>query len=560
MAPPHMTGLPESKVDAHGRSELERVLSILRRRAGIIALCAVVVGGAALGASLLQEKEYEATASLLFRDPGFADAVFGTNTQVIGANATREAATNEQLVGLDVVAARTARALHRVQGRDRGLAETEGPDGLAEMTADDVQSMISVSGKGESDIVNVTSTSTKPVEARLVANTFARQFIAFRAEADRTKLLQAKLLANREFHRLPADERDEARGMALSRAAERLGVLASLQTGNAELVQHADLPVSPSSPKPGRNTALGLLLGLLLGIGLAFLLEQLNRRLRTPEEAREAFGLPVLGTIPDSKAIHSSNQGLAGTTDLPFAENEAFRMLHASLRYFNVDRDVRSVLLTSEAADIGKSTIAWNLARVASTSLRAILVESDLRSPGLARQHGLRPHPGLAELLTHQVSLEQAIQAGALATVGMNGSGATHTLDVIASGAAPPNPAELLESAAMKDILARLAEGYDLVVIDTAPLSVVSDAYPLLRHVDGVIVVARMGRTTSDAAERMRERLERLDATPLGIVANAVRTGRRKSYGYGQYGYGRGRQPEGARPPSREVEPTAPSR
>lgn len=526
-----MTEQPRNRDDVQGRSELERVLSILRRRAGIIALCVLVVGGAALGASLLQEKEYDATASLLFRDPGFADALFGTPTQVIGANASREAATNEQLVGLGTVSARTADELHRLAGRP-GPARS-----LDRITEKEVKNMITVSGGGESDIVSVTATSTVPAEAQLVANTFAREFIDFRAGADRSKLLQAKRLANREFGRLTATEQREPRGEALSRAAERLGVLASLQTGNAELVQHAQLPTSPSSPSIAKNTVIGLFVGLLIGIALAFVLEQLNRRLRDPDEAREAFDLPVLGTIPFSKAIHTANQGLnGGVSDLPFGENEAFRMLHASLRYFNVDKDVRSVLVTAEAAEAGKSTIAWNLARVAATSLRVVLVESDLRKPSLAQQHGLRPGPGLAELLTHQLSLDETIQSFSLAKHHGNGDGNAHSLDVIVSGAIPPNPAELLESRAMGDTLAQLKARYDLVVIDTAPLDIVSDAFPLLRQVDGVMIVARMGRTTRDGARRMRERLQSLDANVLGIVANAIKIGRGDKYGYGQYG------------------------
>jgi Mrp family chromosome partitioning ATPase len=170
-----------------------------------------------------------------------------------------------------------------------------------------------------------------------------------------------------------------------------------------------------------RNTVLGAVLGLLLGIGLAFLFERLNRRLRDPEEAREAFGLPVLGTVPESKAIVASNDGTVAA-ELPFVENEAFRMLRASLRYFNVDKEVQSVLICSHRAEVGKSTVAWNLARVAATSSKVVLVETDLRNPSLSRQHGLSAGPGLAALLTHQVELDEAIQSIPVAT-GADGAG-----------------------------------------------------------------------------------------------------------------------------------------
>jgi capsular exopolysaccharide synthesis family protein len=144
--------------------------------------------------------------------------------------------------------------------------------------------------------------------------------------------------------------------------------------------------------------------------------------------------------------------------------------------------------------------------------------------------------PGLAELLTHQVRLEEAIQSKALAAVGNSVSGGERTLDVIVSGSLPPNPAELIESQTMSEALSRLAERYELVVIDTAPVGVVSDAFPLLHKVDGVIVVARMGQSTRDSAERLREQLDRLEAPVLGIVANAIKARRGGRYGYGHYG------------------------
>jgi capsular exopolysaccharide synthesis family protein len=499
------------------QADLDRVLGILRRRAGLIALCFVVVAAAAFGLSELQTKQYSASASLLFRNPGFAEELFGTSTVNSSLDPAREAATNQWLVGLKVVGKRTS-------------------EHLPSLSPKEVSNMVSVApAAGEADAVDVTATSSDPSQAQVVANTFARQFIVFRAGTERSKLTQAKRLAEQTFDNLPPAQKAGPRGEALSRGAEKLGILASLQTGNAELVQPAELPTSPTSPKPLRNAVLGAMLGLLLGLGLAFLLERLNRRLRDPEEAQEAFDLPVLGTVPESKAIMASNEG-AAAAELPFVENESFRMLRASLRYFNVDRDIRTVLVTSHAAGVGKSTVAWNLARVAASSSKAVIVETDLRNPTLSRQHGLSAGPGLAELLTHQVKLEEVIQAKPIVTAGSNANGGGRALDVIVAGALPPNPAELIESQAMSEALTQLAERYELVVIDTAPVGVVSDAIPLLREVDGVIVVARMNKSTRDGAERTREQLGRLEAPVLGVVANAIKARRGGKYGYGYYG------------------------
>jgi capsular exopolysaccharide synthesis family protein len=515
--------------------DLGGVIAVLRRRAGLIVMCVVIATVGAVGISLLQEKQYSASASLLFRNPGFAESLFGNAVTTPATDPTREAATNEKLVGLEIVAKRTSEQL----------------EGL---TPEEVSDMVSVSASGEADIVSVTATSSDPGQARFVANTFARRFIAFRAEADKSKLLEAKLLAEEEYSRLSPEQQVGPRGVALSSGVEKLGILASLQTGNAELVQPAELPTSPSSPKPMRNGILAAIIGLLLGIGLAFLFERLNRTLRDPEEARDAFGLPILATVPESKAIVASNRR-AVAMELPFMENEAFRMLRAQLRYFNVDRDVRTVVVSSHAAGVGKSTVAWNLGRVAATSSRAVVVEADLRNPTLSAQHGLRPGPGLAELLTHQVDLDAAIQSKPL-SVGANGAGGgERQVDVIVAGSNPPNPAELIESKAMSDILSELTKRYELVVIDTAPIGVVSDGIPLLRMADGLIVVARIGETTRDTAHEMRDQLDRLDVPVLGIVANVIKVGKRGRYGYGYYGPVRQEEPV-----ERPEEPHGPSR
>lgn len=510
---------------------LEFVLATLRRHLRLIALCVILTGSFAVLASVIQTKQYTSVASLLFRESTAASNIFGVSSvPSVGQDPARTAATNIQLVSLGVISTRTARAMG------------------GNVTAAEVISSITVQGQGQSDLVLVEATNPSPELSQQMANTFAREFVRFRATADRSQLLAAKTLADREFRNLSPSEQRGPRGEQLSRGAERLGILASLQTGNAELVQPADLPTSPSAPKPVRNGILGIFLGLLLGIGAAFLAERLNRRLRTPEEAGQAFGLPVIGEIPESEAIADSNKG-RGTESLPFSEEEAFRMLRASLRYFDIDREVKLLMISSSAAQVGKTTVAWHLARVAAKTSAVLLIESDLRNPSVSREDSSLSGPGLAEVLTKQRPLEDAIQEVGIGGPGLSGeNGSSAKLSVITAGSSPPNPAELIESHGMSQVLDQVKGEFDFIVIDTPPIGVVADAFPLAGQVDGVVVVANIGATSRDSAEDLGEQLRRLEAPLLGVVANRV-DARKGVYGYG-YGYGYGedsRDPKGAK-------------
>jgi capsular exopolysaccharide synthesis family protein len=355
--------------------------------------------------------------------------------------------------------------------------------------------------------------------------------VEFRREADREKIHEAQDLVESELESLPPEAAEGEEGDALRQQLNRLGTLAALQTGNAEVVQRADVPTDPSSPRPVRNAFIGGFIGLLLGLAVATLLERLDRRLREPADLEHAYGMPILSAVPDSDAL-SMDDDAAKKEALPIAELEALRMLRTQLRYFNVDRDVRTVMVTSASAKEGKSTVAWYLAlSAAQAGVRTALLDADFHRATVSRRSGIAPIPGLSELLSGQAAEQGVVQSWALN--GDTPGAGSSSLTVIAAGVTPPNPVELMESDRMAALIQRLRSEYDLVVIDTPPISVLADAIPITKLVDGVVVVGEVGRTTADEADRLRHQLSELGAPTLGVVANRVHSRR----GYYAYGY-----------------------
>jgi len=219
-----------------------------------------------------------------------------------------------------------------------------------------------------------------------------------------------------------------------------------------------------------------------------------------------------------------------------------FSLIRAHLRFFNVDRDLRTVVIASAAQGDGKTTIARHLAEAAARlGSRVLLLEVDLRQPTLVQQLDIESGPGLADVLIGAISIGEAIQSVDLeAAPGEGAEG--RTLDVLTAGAVlPPNPGELLESNAMETVLERARSVYDLVVIDTPPLTVVSDAFPLLRKVDGVVIVGWVGHSRRDVAERLHQVLASSGAPLLGVIANGSKSG-----GPGSYAYAGGDKSSGA--------------
>jgi succinoglycan biosynthesis transport protein ExoP len=262
----------------------------------------------------------------------------------------------------------------------------------------------------------------------------------------------------------------------------------------------------------------GALVGLILGIVLAAARDHLDRRIRDPQDLEHAFGRPIIGRIPKSRALAKRRPY---TNGLPPAEAEAFHVLRANLLYFAADRDAPLVLVTSAEPGDGKTTVAWNLACVASSpGSRVLLLEGDLRRPRLARALGLTDRSGLTELLRGEESLDDVLREVAVPSSNQDGQFA-RTVHLMLAGSPAPNPLDLLDSEQMRHLLETLAESYDLVLIDTPPTSAAADAIPLLSQVGGVIVVGRIAQSTYDSAIELGDLLTRLDAPTLGVVVNS---------------------------------------
>jgi capsular exopolysaccharide synthesis family protein len=494
--------------------DLRYVLTALRRRLPLFLVCVLVIPAAAVAVSLIQRKQYTATAQLLFRDPQFDQKLFGATYLPSEIDPNRQAATNLDLVSLQRVAALTARHM-------RGMTEQQ------------VSSAVSVSSSGEADIALIQATARTPQLAARLATRYANTYIAFRRDADRATIDSAAGPLRRQLASLPPGERLGALGQSIQQRLSQLRTLASLQTGGAELVQPAAVPTAPSSPKPVRNGAFGLFFGILLGLAAVVFAEARDRRVRDPAELEQLFERPLLVTLSESPALAGADPGLVSA---PPVDREAFRMLWVSLRYFRLSRDIRSVLITSADRGDGKSTIAWGLAvTAASAGTRTLLIEADLRNPSLASRYGAPAHNGLTNVLAGDVDLRAAVVGLALAGV-RDDATSPRALDVLFAGSRPPDPADLLQSQRMAHFMRDVEEQYELVVVDTPPAPIVSDATPLIAMVRGVIVVARLGNTLRDHARRLRQQFGNLDTPILGIVVNSVAREDRYGYAYG-YGY-----------------------
>jgi non-specific protein-tyrosine kinase len=427
------------------------------------------------------------------------------------------------------------------------------PGGVAELSQAFALA-VTVTPVRDTQLVRVTVDSSHPEVAAGVANILpevfmqmnrarqqqrfadTRQDLQTELASTEMELEQARLalvqLADTEENKNERDrlERLSARYQTtynnLSNSLENLRLAEAQTTDNIVLTTPAQPSDSPIRPRVLYNTLLALIVGALFGLGIAFLIEYLDDTVKTPDHVRDLTGLATLGTVVFLDGSSPEERMVARTA--PKSQGaEAYRVLRTNLQFSALDKPLATLLCTSAEPGEGKSTTVANLAfAMAQADKRVILVDADLRRPS---QHKILKLPNNVGLST------ALLDRGRDPAVYLQDTDVAN-LRVMTTGPIPPNPAEMLNSARMHEMIEILKREADVVLFDTPPVLAVADTSILASQVDGTLLVVWAGKTRGEMLAQATERLLSLGVTPLGVVLNKL-TQRRGSYYYNTYYY-----------------------
>lgn len=356
-----------------------------------------------------------------------------------------------------------------------------------DMKVGQLQSMLTVTPKGDTEFLNLSITALDPKLAQDITNQYAKSL--------KTVSTQVKKVDNVQF------------------------------------LDEALLPQGKASPRVSLNIAIAFFLGLMVSVGLSFLLEYLDNTLKSKEDIERISELPVIGLLPFDETLASGKaQQLITYTNPKSNTSEAYRTLRTNIQFSSLDRDLRTLVVTSTKPGEGKSTITSNMAiAMAQSGKKVLLLDCDLRKPTIHKKFGVTNAKGLTNVLLKDKKFEDCV----LITKQEN-------LHVVTSGPIPPNPSELLGSNKFKILLKHLSSIYDVILVDAPPALIVTDAQILSSVCDGTVLLTSYGETEKEALLEGKSLLTKVNSNILGIILNKIPEGGKGSY-YGTYyssGYG----------------------
>jgi Mrp family chromosome partitioning ATPase len=513
--------------------ESRSLVTVLWRRKWLIVATALVALAASVVVTLMRTPQYRAEA-LMVRDESSMDAtLFGSGGYQSADDVQRDLVTAAQLLNSERVAT---------------LVKLETNSGLS---TGQLLGMVSATPSTDSNTIKVQVVGSDPVEAAALADSFANQTILLRQEAQKVTLETARKALEAQIAMMTPTDLASSNGQSLQARVEQLRTLEQVKSGGYSLWQPARAPSSAISPRPARDIGAGFAVGLILGLVFAVAIDRLDRRLKDRADFERVFQLPILAAVPQVgrrwRRDEDNANGFVGFVNTGAPILEAFRLLRSNLQYFEVEKSLRSILIASGLPQEAKTATTTNLAlSLALSGARVVLVDADLRNPLMDRYLHLDNRVGLSTVLAGTARVEDALQVVKIADFlprqdrkTKEGKASKEVLDkdllCLTAGPLPPNPAELLASPRMVEILKSLTAVSDHVLVDSAPLLLVADTVSLAPKVDGVILVSRAGSSTIDQAREIKSILERVGARMVGLVISGVRVRPSQGYKRGYY-------------------------
>jgi polysaccharide biosynthesis transport protein len=432
------------------------------------------------------------------------------------------------------------------------------------ITTDELARRVTATPVTNAELVNVTAQDPDPAAATRIANALSSDFVDQITQQNKQRVDQAGAILIAQINSVTKALNDETNQLAnvprgqdttavkaeitantqlLSTLDANYGTFQQTQAANLETVSiaaPAAQPTQPSSPRLLLNVALGVVAGLLVAIGIAALAEYLDQGLDSEEDVRERLGVPCLAIIPRFNA----SPGSRGDHRHEERAREAYRRLRTNLLFSELDRPLKTIVVTSARPGEGKTRTVSNLGvSLASSEKSVLIVDADMHRPN---QHRVFHKPitlGLSEMLLAATPNGHPVLNGRNDTTYAN-------LSVLTSGVLPPNPSELLASQRTRILIHGLEKQRDVLVIDTPPAQALTDALSVAAHSSGVILVVETGKTKAPQAREVIDSLHNVGAKVLGVVLNKAKDRQLGSYYYYEQTPQDGAKRDGSGPPS----------